>query len=134
MAVSDLYVAQFLLDATQTSQAPLEWQADEGGSYCAHLNGVRLNLFHSRTMGWSGLCLSFSRGDEVAYIEEPRPVALFGRKFRSDDEERLADALKELARSVSTQCHARKLRAWDLRDSIRESLYRRILFPDADRG
>ncbi len=133
MAVSDLYVAQFLLDATQTAHAPLEWQVEEGGSFFAHLNGVRLSLFHSRTMGWSGLCLSFSRGDEVAYIEEPRPVALFGRKFRNEDDQRLSVALKDLSRSVSAQCHARKLRAWDLRDSIRESLYRRILFPDTDR-
>ncbi|MBN9662740.1 MAG: hypothetical protein J0H49_31365 [Acidobacteria bacterium] len=134
MAVSDLYVAQFLLDATQAAQPPLEWQLEDGGVYSAHLNGVRLSLFHARTMGWSGLCLSFSRGDEVAHIEEPRPVALFGRKFRNEDEERLAGALKELARAISSQCHLRKMRAWDLRDSIRESLYRRILFPDADRG
>ncbi|MGJ5815401.1 hypothetical protein [Paludibaculum fermentans] len=134
MAVSDLYVAQFLLDATQTPQAPLEWLVEEGGSFSAHINGVRLSLFHSRTMGWSGLCLSFSRGDEVAYIEEPRPVALFGRKFRNDDDQRLAAALKDLYQSVSSQCHARRLRAWDLRDSIRESLYRRILFRDADQS
>lgn len=132
MAVSDLYVAQFLVEATQAADGALEWQVDDAGSYYTHLNGVRLSLFHSRTMGWSGLCLSFTRDAEVAYIEEPRPVALFSRKFRSDEDLCLSDALKDLARAVSSQCHARKIRAWNLRDSIRESLYRRILFPDAD--
>ncbi|WP_321473005.1 hypothetical protein [uncultured Paludibaculum sp.] len=134
MAVSDLYVAQYLLDATQAAESPLVWQAEDGGSFSTHLNGVKLSLFHARTLGWSGLCLSLSRGEEVTYVEEPRPVALFGRKFRTDDDERLSAVIQHLAHAVSRQCQARKLRAWTLRDSIRESLYRRILFPDADRG
>lgn len=132
MAVSDLYIAQFLLEATQTSDSPLQWQLGDGGSYCTHLNGVRVSLFHSRSMGWSGICVSFSQGDEVTYIEEPHPIALFARKFNSDDDMRLSDTLNDLSRAVSSQCNARKVKAWGLRDSIRESLFRRVLFPDAD--
>ncbi|MGC4049779.1 MAG: hypothetical protein QM757_09730 [Paludibaculum sp.] len=132
MAVSELYIAQFLLEATQASDGPLQWHLLDGGSYCTQLNGVRLTLFHSRSMGWSGICLSFSQGDEVTYIEEPHPVTLFSRKFSSDDDMHLSDTLNGLARAVSSQCNARKVKAWGLRDSIRESLFRRVLFPDAD--
>lgn len=133
MAVSDLYVAQYLLEATQAVESPLAWLADEAGSYSTHLNGVKLSLFHARTLGWTGLCLSLSRGEEVTRIDEPRPVALFGRKFRTDDEKRLSEAMQELDRAVAGQCQARRKRAWTLRESIRESLYRQILFPDAER-
>lgn len=132
MPLSDLYVAQYLLDATLRAEGPLEWQAEESGGYRTHVNGVRLSLFHARTVGWTGLCLQFSRGDEVALVEEPRPVALFGRRFRDDDDQRLSEAMQRLARVVAEQCRKRRMRAWDLRESIRENLFRRVLFPDAD--
>ena len=126
--VSDLYVVRYLLQATGNSQAPLLWQAIDAGSYTSELNGVRLSLFRARTLGWSGLCLAFSSGGDTMCVEEPRPFGLFGRRYRSDDERSLADALSGLARAVATQCFEREVRSRDLREVIREGIYHRVLF------
>jgi hypothetical protein len=128
MAVTDLYVARYLLDSTQAKREPLPWQPAEGGGYAAEIHGVRLGLFHSHSMGWSGLCLSFTRGDDVTYIEEPRITGIFGRTYENEDERQLAEALRELWQAVSRQHHDRKTRAWRLRQSIREALYQQVLF------
>jgi hypothetical protein len=129
MAVSDLYVVQYLLDSTRPANNPLTWQQDDSGAWHAEVNGVSLTLFHTHTMGWSGLCLSFKGvEDAVAYIEEPRPSSFFGRHYRHSDDLRLAESIQALADAVSSQCVQRKTRAWDLRDSLREALYRRVLF------
>lgn len=128
MAVTDLYVAKYLLDSTQGLRAPLSWQSGEGGGYAAEIHGVRLGLFHSHSMGWSGLCLSFTRGDDVIHIEEPRTAGIFGRNYESEDDRQLADALQELWQAVARQYCDRKTQAWRLRQSIRETLYQQVLF------
>ena len=130
MAVSDLYIVQYLLQATLGAADPLIWQMDEAGSYMALINGVTLALFQSHTMGWSGLCLRFTKGEDVIYVEEPRFSSLFRRVYKDDDEKRLAEAMRTLERAVAKQSHQRKERAWRLKDSVRESLYRLVLFGD----
>jgi hypothetical protein len=128
MAVTDLYVAQHLLSATLDRDEPLYWAADESGAYHAEAHGVVLALFHTHTIGWSGLCLSFKKGGDLTYIEEPKPTSLFGRHYRHEEDMRLAEALQALADAVAAQCSERRNRAWDLRESIRESLFRQVLF------
>lgn len=128
MAVTELYVAQHLLSATLEKGRPMRWTCNESGAYRTAANGVDLELFHTHTVGWSGLCLSFQSGDDIAYIEEPKPSSFFGRNYRTEEDMRLAEAMQALADAVAAQCSARRVRAWDLRESIRESLYRRVLF------
>ena len=128
MAVTDLYVAQHLLSATVEDGEPLRWVANGSGAYRTTAHGVDLELFHTHTMGWSGLCLSFKNGDNIAYIEEPKPSSFFGRNYRNEEDMHLAEAIQALADAVAAQCGARRTRAWDLRDSMRESLYRQVLF------
>ena len=130
MGVSDLYVARYVLEATGNRQSPLPWQAERGGAYTSEMNGVRLSLFRARTLGWSGICLGFSSGDETTCIEEPHGFGLFGRRYRNDDERGLADTLNALARAVASQCYERQVRAHDLRETIRDGLYHRVLFGD----
>ena len=72
--------------------------------------------------------MSFRSGDDIAYIEEPKQSSFFGRNYRNEEDMRLAEAMQALADAVAAQCGARRVRAWDLRDSIRESLYRQVLF------
>jgi hypothetical protein len=128
MAVTDEYVVQFLLNATQASGEGIAWQPGEAGGYGAEVNGVRITLFQAHSMGWSGLCISLMRGADVAQIEEPRPASMFGRKYGSEDERQLAATMQELGGAISRQCHAREARAWQLREKIRETLYRQVLF------
>jgi hypothetical protein len=128
MAVTDEYVVQFLLNATQASGEGIAWQPGEAGSYAAEVNGVRIALFSTHSTGGSGLCISLMRGADSAQIEEPYPASMFGRKYGSEDERRLAEAMQELGRAISRQCHARQARAWQLREKIRETLYRQVLF------
>jgi hypothetical protein len=128
MAVTDQYVVQFLLQATQASEDAIPWQMTESGGYWAEVNSVRLALSHSYTKGWSGLCLSFVRGADAAYIEEPRPSSIFGRSYRSEEERRLAETLHELGSAICIQCHARQVNAWQSREQTRETLYHLVLF------
>ncbi|HEY3442037.1 MAG TPA: hypothetical protein VGK29_14860 [Paludibaculum sp.] len=128
MAVTDLYVAQYLLSATLEKEETLRWISNDSGAYRSTAHGVDLEMFHTHTMGWSGLCLSFRNGDDMAYIEEPKPSSFFGRNYRNEEDQRLAEAMQALADAVASQCGARRMKAWDLRDSIRESLYRQVLF------
>ena len=128
MAVTDLYVAQYLLSATVEQQRGLQWVSNESGAYRTAANGVEMELFHTHSVGWSGLCLSFQSGDDITYVEEPKPSSFFGRNYRNEEDQRLAEAMQALADAVAAQCGARRVRAWDLRDSIRESLYRQVLF------
>lgn len=128
MAVTDLYVAQYLLSATLEHERPLHWVSNESGAYRTAAHSVELELFHTHTMGWSGLCLSFRNGADTAYIEEPKPSSFFGRNYRNEEEMRLAQALQALADAVAAQCSARREQGWDPRDSTRESLYRQVLF------
>ena len=130
MAITDLYLVQFLLDATCGSRAPLLWSLDDAGAYLALIHGVQVMLAHSHTMGWSGIFLSVTRGEEVVYVEEPRFQGLFGRKYRDEDDRRLAECLRALAEAVAQQCSARRLKAWNQRDANRQSLYQRVLFGD----
>jgi hypothetical protein len=128
MPITDLYLVQYLLDATCGLSEPLQWSADEAGAYLALVHGVRLMLGHSHTIGWTGLYLSLTRGEEVVYVEEPRFQGLFGRKYRDEDDRRLAESIRALASAVTEQCRARRLKAWTQRDSNRQSIYQLVVF------
>jgi len=128
MAVTDLYVVQYLIDGTRFQANPLVWKSDPSGGYQCDLNGVRVTLDHNQSMGWTGLYLRFRCDDHDAFIEEPQRTALFARKYRNEDQRRLAEAMQTLQKAITAQIHARKEQAWSLRDSIRQSLYRRVLF------
>jgi len=132
MPVTDLYIVGYLLEATRGTHDPLNWHADGGGGYSTQINGVRIELFHAQAMGWSGHMLRFTRGENNIHIEEPRPFSIFGRKYRNEDDRRLAETIQELGAAVLHQCHTRRARAWRLRDSIRESMYRRVLFGEPE--
>ena len=70
MAVTDLYVAQYLLSATLEQQAPLRWFSNEAGAYHADAHGVELELFYTHSMGWTGLCLSFRSSKGTARLAQ----------------------------------------------------------------
>jgi hypothetical protein len=128
MAVTDLYIVCYLLDATRGAKNPLPWRAVEEGEYSAEINGVRLLLCQNQSVGWSGLRLTFTHGEDVICIDEPQYSTLLSRRYASEDHRCLAEALRELGLAVTRQCLARRTRAWTLRESIRESLYNLVIF------
>jgi hypothetical protein len=128
MAVTDLYVAQYLLSATVKEREPLHWVSDDSGVSRSRARGVDLELFHTHTMGWSGLCLRLKNSGHVACIEEPRPASIFERSYRQREDQQLAEVMQALADAISVQCGARLEQCTDLRESVRESLFRQVLF------
>jgi hypothetical protein len=128
VAVTDLYIVDYLLDATRGAKNPLSWRAVDEGGYSSEINGVSLKLCQDLSLGWSGLRLTFTHGEDVICIDEPKYSTLISRKYASEDDRCLADALRELGRAVTNQCHARRTRAWTLRESIRESLFNLVIF------
>jgi hypothetical protein len=126
MAVSDLYLVQFLIQSTQ--ECELQWLAGEASEFRAELNEVRLCLFSVHATDGARLCLRISRDAKRTFIEEPRNTSIFGTRYRSDEDRSLAEALRFLAEIVSRQCALRRAEDWDLRESIRENLYRQLLF------
>ncbi|GEM_PF-6046405 len=128
MAVSEVYLIRFLVQATEDAQDALQWRSGESSEFRAEVNGVRLGLFHVHSVDGSHLCLRLSNGEDRTFIEEPRSVSIFGGRYRTEEERSLAESMQALAECVARQCAHRNTRAWDLRDSIREGLYRQVLF------
>jgi len=127
MAVTELCLIRFLMQSTEDAQNTLHWRGGKSSEFRAELNGVRLGLFHVHSLDGSRLCLRLTNGDDRTYIEEPRRVSQGGR-YRTEEERSLAESMQALADCVARQCADRSTRAWDLRDSIREAIYRRVLF------
>ncbi len=128
MAVSDLSLVRHLIQATESGQEPLRWRCRGPCEFRAQLNGVRLSLAHMQSREGSRLCLCLSDGSERTRIEEPRNEALFGTRYRGEEERLLAESLQLLMELVAGRCASKKARSWDLRDSVRDSLFNRILF------
>ncbi|MBI4891239.1 MAG: hypothetical protein HY821_11495 [Acidobacteria bacterium] len=129
MPVDDLYFVRYLLQSTQPGEGCIFWQEADSGSWRAEINGVKVSLFHTHEMGWSGLCLSLSGSDgNPVYIEEPKPSSFFGRRYRQNDQLLLAEAIRALADAISGQCHSRRRRALEEPEALREALFRKVLF------
>lgn len=128
MAVSDLNLIRHLLQATQGAPEPLRWRRRGPGEFHATLNGVRLSLSLMQSESGFLRCLSLSNGAEKTRIEEPPNEAPFGSKYRGEEDQLLAESLQLLMESVAEQCAPKRSSAWDLRDSIREALFNRVLF------
>jgi hypothetical protein len=128
MPVDDLYLVRYLLQCTQPGEGCLFWHETETGSWRAAINGVSISLFHTHEMGCSGLCLSLSGADGTPiYIEEPKPIAQLGCRYRQNDQLLLAEAIRALADAVSEQCASRIHPAMEEPEALREALFHRVL-------
>ena len=90
MAVSEGYVIEYLLRETEADPENVEWLEGEAGGYSTTFNLVRLQLYSVQSMSGVRLGLEFGLGHDTVYIQEPRKVAIFGRQYRNEDEERAA--------------------------------------------
>jgi hypothetical protein len=132
MPVSDLYLVQYLIQSSQQRDHSLDWFETEASEFCAELNGVHLNLFPAHSSDSVRLCLKISSGAHRTFIQEPRNIGYLSVRYQTENDRTLADALHMLARTVAAQCSRRRTEELRLRDSIREELYRRLLFGNGD--
>lgn len=128
MAVSEGYVIEYLLRETEAGPANVEWLEGEAGGYSTIFNLVRLQLYSVQSMSGVRLCLEFGLGHDTVYIQEPCKVAIFGRQYRNEDEERVAELLHLLSAAVARQVRQRHEEAMAMETEIRESIFRRLLF------
>lgn len=128
MAVSDLYVVQYLIQAMEETPPGIEWREGPSSELRAEHHGVHLCLFSAHSTSGARRCLRISHAGKKTYIEEPHNSAVFGRRYRDEEESRLAAALRQLAELAGAQSSRRNEDEWNLRVSIRESLYDRLLF------
>jgi hypothetical protein len=131
--ISDLYIVESLLQSTQARPEPLLWnEFDTSGhatpGYSAQIGAVRVGLNSTPGIAGSRLCLTLSDAQDKVYVQEPEPLGLFGRKYKSEDEERLARAIRQLRSAVVRQCRLREVRAAEDAESIRERIFSQLLF------
>jgi hypothetical protein len=127
MPISDTYVVQYLLQATQGSSDPILWIEKESAGYFARFRGIRLDLESIPNRAGPRLFLSISSVSERIQIHEPLKRGIFQEKYESEDEQRLAGLMKELTAAVAGQCAARRNRTAEKTESIRQSIYGRLI-------
>ena len=130
MAISDVYAAQYLLEGTLAVPQRIAWreQVPDGASLITELGGVEIVLEHVYARTASHLMLRFRDREDEYCLREPTPIGWFGRRYSSEDDRSLAELLRKLMRAAMLQCQARKARALENPELVRDRIYRRLLF------
>lgn len=126
-AISEMYVAQYLLQNTRDAAPPLVWYDRESGGFVATVSGVHVELGREQSVIGSRVTLTLSRGTDRVYISEP-PVATLGGRYRNEEHRRLAETMKDLERAVLEQCASRRNQSSQVRDRIKNGIFRQLLF------
>ena len=133
MAISDVYVVQFVLQATVSERDPILWQPKDSEGYFADWRDVRIELDTLSGTSGSRLIIALSHGWQKVYIEEPHNRGLFAERFENEDQRRLAKLMNDLANCIRRQYFDRVRALQENAEIMRQNLYRRLLFggPDA---
>jgi hypothetical protein len=128
--ISDAYIVQYLLDGTSEVPAQIHWRekdAEQVG-YVALMEDVDVILEPFYWRAGSRLGLRFRHGGEEFCISEPAMGGWLGRRFSTEDERELSKLFRRLISAVASQCSARRIRADQNHQEIRERIGRRLLF------
>lgn len=129
MPISDEYVVSYLVQETRAAR--LQWRrmtGEEFDGYSAQLNGVGLRFTRLDSSTESRLWLQVGSSEGSALVAEPRGSGLWGRRYRTAEEEALAKLMAQLERAVSGQ--AARQADEDADSALRQTLFRRILFAE----
>ena len=129
--VSEMYVVQFLLQNTVDAAPALAWFEKEQGGYIAHVSGVQVELHWEHSVIGSRVVLSFARSMERVSIGEPHAATLSG-KYRNGDQRRMAEMMRSLAAAVASQCANREVQPVEVKERIKNSIFRQVLFQERD--
>jgi len=128
--ISDAYIIQYLLAGTSETPAQIHWfeKDSEQIRYVARVENVDLSLEPVYSRAGSRLVLRFRYDGEEFGISEPAGCGWLGRKFSPEDDRRLVTLFRELFEAVASQCHARRQRAEQNQEQVRERISHRLLF------
>jgi hypothetical protein len=127
MPISDAYVVQYLLQETSATQDPLEWLHERAESYSTTINGVTAELHRLSDRAGSRLFVTLESYPERIEISEPLRKGFFHSKYESESDAHVAELMHELAAKVARQCADRINRNSQDTETVRESIYRRVI-------
>jgi hypothetical protein len=128
--ISDNYVVQYLLQATEASSDFILWTEKASDGYTANFRGIRLEVECVPSRAGQRLYLSIFSVSEKIQIQEPFNYGIFREKYKSEDEQRLAGLMKDLIAAIAKQCAARRNRTAEMTAVIRQSIYGRLIGAD----
>ncbi|MBI2685697.1 MAG: hypothetical protein HYX27_05235 [Acidobacteria bacterium] len=128
MPVSEEYVVDYLVRETEARPSAIEWAEGDSSSFAAMYNDVRLRIYSVQNLSGPRLYLECTLAHDRIYIAEPGKVAIFGKQYKTDDEEALAARLHRLIHAIQAQLRHRHAEAFAHEEEIRESIFRQILF------
>jgi hypothetical protein len=127
MPISDNYVVEYLLHGTGARNAPILWRRTKSQGYVTRINGIRVEFENILMRAGSRCCVTFTCATQRVHIAEPLNVGFFRAKYESEDEQNLAQLIQELGRAIERQCATQRKANAEAADSIRESIYHRLL-------
>lgn len=132
MPVSETYFLQWLLERSTADPAQLSWKEANATGYCTAVAGVRLWLHVLVDSTGSRLAMDVDDSLYRISIVEPRVHGLLTRRHASESDRRLAELLNQLFAAASRQVARRIITTSEMEATIRERLFRRVLFEEPD--
>ena len=131
--ISDVYVVESLLQSTEAFTNPLCWQEIEQAGfasvgYLAQIGLIEIMLHTVSGITGGRLWLTLSDKHGRVHLQEPEPTGWLGRKYRCEEDRRLAGAMNQLRRAIVRQCHQREVQAHEQAGAIRERIFSQLLF------
>ena len=128
MALTDIFVTQYLLQGSEATVDTICWRELESGGFETGIHGVTVQIAECHDRAGSYVCLSILAGPEKVYIAEPRSTSIIGRKYKSDDDRMLADLVRRLHKVVDAQCAERRRRSASRVEEIKQDIFHRLVF------
>ena len=128
MALTDIFVTQYLLQGSEATVDTICWRELESGGYETGINGVTVQIDQCHDRAGAYVCLTIVSGPEKVFIAEPRSTSIIGRKYRSEDERTLAELVRRLHNIAETQCAERRRRSAGRVEVIKQEIFHRLVF------
>ena len=128
MALTDVFVIQYLLQGTEATVDTICWRELESGGFETDLNGVAFQIDRCHDRAGAYVCLTIVAGPEKIFIAEPGSTSFIGRKYKTEDDATLADVVRLLFKTVELQCADRRRRSAQRAKEIRQELFHRLVF------
>lgn len=128
MALTDIFVTQYLLQGSEAAVDTIGWRELESGGYEASVNGVTVQIDQCHDRAGAYVCLTVHSEVEKVFITEPRSNSIIGRKYKSDDDRTLAELVRKLHKVVEAQCAERRRRSEQRMDEIKQEIFHRLVF------
>ena len=128
MALTDIFVTQYLLQGSQASVDTICWRELESGGYETAINHVTVQIDQCHDRAGAYVCLTVVSGPEKVFIAEPRSTSIIGRKYKNEDDRTLAELVRKLHKVVEAQCAERRRRSADRVEEIKQEIFHRLVF------